>query len=55
MRQALEVPERQIIQQALWAFRWNKVKTAGALGIDRATLYKKMKKYGLLDEPGEDD
>ena len=33
-------------------FDGNRQQTAGALDINRATLYKKMKKYDLLiDEP----
>jgi transcriptional regulator with PAS, ATPase and Fis domain len=34
---------------ALQEFSWHRSKTARALGIDRTTLWRKMKKYGLLD------
>ena len=34
---------------ALQEFSWHRRKTARALGIDRTTLWRKMKKYGLLD------
>jgi two-component system, NtrC family, response regulator HydG len=52
LKEALEEPEKRIIIQALQSFNWNRQKTAGALNIDRATLYKKIKKYSLLsDEP----
>jgi transcriptional regulator with PAS, ATPase and Fis domain len=34
---------------ALQKFSWHRQKTARALGVDRTTLWRKMKKYGLLD------
>ncbi len=52
LKEALEEPEKQIIVQALQALGWNRQETARVLDINRTTLYKKMKKYGLLvDEP----
>lgn len=52
LKEALEEPERQLILQALEALNWNRQETARVLDINRTTLYKKMKKYGLLyDEP----
>ena len=52
LKEALEEPEKRIIIQALQAFNWNRQETARILNINRTTLYKKMKKYGLLiDEP----
>jgi two-component system response regulator HydG len=52
LKEALEEPERQLILQALQALNWNRQETARVLDINRTTLYKKMKKYGLLfDEP----
>lgn len=52
LKEALEIPERQLILQALEALNWNRQETARVLDINRTTLYKKMKKYGLLfDEP----
>lgn len=42
--------ERGIIQQALASSNFNRVRAASALGISRVTLYKKMKKYGLMAE-----
>jgi len=50
LKEALEEPERQIIIQALRALNWNRQETARVLDINRTTLYKKMKKYGLLME-----
>ncbi len=52
LKEALEEPEKRYIIQALQAFNWNRQETARVLNINRTTLYKKMKKYGLLiDEP----
>lgn len=49
--EALIEPERQIILAALKANQWNRQETARQLGINRTTLYKKMKQLGL-DEGG---
>ena len=49
LKQALEAPERQIIREVLEANHWNRNATAEALGINRTTLYKKMKRLGLED------
>jgi two-component system response regulator HydG len=53
LKEALEGPEeRIIIIQALEALDWNRRETARVLGINRTTLYKKMRRYRLLiDEP----
>jgi DNA-binding NtrC family response regulator len=50
LKSALTAPERQIILEALEAHHWNRQATAEALGINRTTLYKKMKRLGL-EEP----
>lgn len=50
LREALAEPERRILRQALAFHDGNRQKTAEALGIDRSTLYKKMRALGL-DEP----
>ncbi|MHC4291615.1 MAG: helix-turn-helix domain-containing protein, partial [Planctomycetota bacterium] len=50
LKQALEGPERAIIRAALKENDWNRQYTAKALDINRTTLYKKMKRYGLEDE-----
>jgi DNA-binding NtrC family response regulator len=49
LKEALEEPERQIILQVLETHSWNRHATADALGINRTTLYKKMKRLGLED------
>ena len=50
LKEALEGPERQIILQCLRENNWNRNETADQLGVNRTTLYKKMKKLGL-DRP----
>lgn len=50
LREALEEPEKQLILEALKALNWNRQETARVLDINRSTLYKKMKKYGLIFE-----
>jgi DNA-binding NtrC family response regulator len=47
LKDALEGPERQIILEALESHHWNRNATAEALGVNRTTLYKKMKRLGL--------
>jgi DNA-binding NtrC family response regulator len=47
LKAAMANPERAIILQMLEANHWNRNKTADALGINRTTLYKKMKRLGL--------
>lgn len=47
LKQAIGEPEKQLIRQALDAHQWNRQQTAKALGINRTTLYKKMKRHGL--------
>jgi DNA-binding NtrC family response regulator len=47
LSEALEEPERRIILDALKARNWNRNETATALGINRTTLYKKIKRLGI--------
>ena len=47
LKEALEGPERQIIRDVLESNGWNRNATADQLGINRTTLYKKMKRLGL--------
>jgi len=49
LRDSMEAPERQIILQTLRDHHWNRAATADKLGINRTTLYKKMKRLGLDD------
>ncbi len=39
--------EKQIIQQCLEKNKWHKTRTASELGIDRRSLFRKIKNYGL--------
>ncbi|MHC4439906.1 MAG: sigma-54-dependent transcriptional regulator [Planctomycetota bacterium] len=50
LKEALAGPEKDIIRQALQANHWNRQATAKALDINRTTLFKKMKHYGLYAE-----
>jgi DNA-binding NtrC family response regulator len=50
LKSALANPERQIIIDALENNGWNRQDTAKMLGINRTTLYKKMKKYDITFE-----
>jgi DNA-binding NtrC family response regulator len=46
-----EALERNVIQRALAKNGYSRSRAALALGISRVTLYKKMKKYGLMRGP----
>lgn len=48
LRTTLEEFEKQLILDALQQNQWHREKTAAMLGIDRKTLYTKMKKYGVI-------
>ena len=45
--EALEAMERAMIIEHLKRCRWNKTKTAEALGVSRRNLIRKVNKYGL--------
>jgi DNA-binding NtrC family response regulator len=47
--------EAEIVEQTLKKYGGNRAKTAQALGIDRTTLWRKMKKYGFFESPGRKD
>lgn len=49
LREALEGPERQIILEVLRLNAFSRSLTANQLGINRTTLYKKMKRLGIDD------
>jgi len=42
--------EKRLILKALQRHRWQRERTADALGIHRTTLFTKMKKHGLSIE-----
>jgi len=50
LKEAIAEPEKNIIRQALEVHHWNRQETAKALSINRTTLFKKMKKFGLYAE-----
>ncbi|QDU35352.1 Transcriptional regulatory protein ZraR [Poriferisphaera corsica] len=50
LSEALKEPEKRILLAALEANNWNRQETAKQLDINRTTLYKKIKQYGL-DQP----
>ncbi|MDI6791293.1 MAG: sigma-54 dependent transcriptional regulator [bacterium] len=54
LRESLEEPEREIISNVLKRTNWNRKRAAEILGINRTTLYNKMRKYGLSPE-GENE
>jgi DNA-binding NtrC family response regulator len=48
--EAMREPERRFLIKALKANDWNRQKTAEQLGINRTTLYKKMKDLGIDEQ-----
>ncbi len=50
----LEELERRAVLAALQATGNNVTQTAQALGINRATLYRKLKRYGLADDDADE-
>jgi Nif-specific regulatory protein len=54
----LDEVERRHILATLRQTEWNKSRTARVLGIERSTLDRKIRRYGLVsevDSPGDDD
>ncbi len=47
LRDAMEALERPVLLAALEQHEWSRQKTAAALGINRATLFKKMRRFRL--------
>jgi DNA-binding NtrC family response regulator len=45
-----ETTERTVIIRALEKAAFSRTRAAQLLGVSRVTLYKKMKKYGLLSK-----
>ncbi len=50
LSEAMVEPERRVILRTLEANDWNRQQTAEVLGINRTTLYKKMKQLGIDPE-----
>jgi DNA-binding NtrC family response regulator len=50
LKEALAQPEKDIIRRALAAHNWSRQAAAKALGVNRTTLFKKMKRFGLYTE-----
>jgi len=53
LKKALEIPERWLIRRALERCGGNRQETARSLGINRTTLFNKMRKYGLASYPAD--
>jgi len=53
LKEMLGEPERELILNILRKCHWNRKKAAALLGVNRTTLYNKMKKYNLFGGRGE--
>jgi DNA-binding NtrC family response regulator len=51
LKRALEEPERELVRRALESCGGRRARAAALLGINRTTLFNKMRKLGLLDFP----
>ncbi len=49
LREAMGHFEREYILKQLERYHWNRSKVASKLGIDRKTLFKKMRSYGVFE------
>lgn len=47
LKQALKIPERELILKTLAEVRWNRSEAAKRLGIHRSTLYHKIRQLGI--------
>ncbi|MBI2174538.1 MAG: sigma-54-dependent Fis family transcriptional regulator [Candidatus Omnitrophica bacterium] len=47
LKDALKLPEREVILKVLAEVRWNRTEAAKRLGIHRSTLYHKIRKLGI--------
>lgn len=54
LKKAVEEPEREHIISVLNLCQWNRNRAAEMLGVNRTTLYNKMKKYKITD-PNDDE
>jgi DNA-binding NtrC family response regulator len=50
LKDALKEPERIYILKVLQEVGWNKKRAANKLGLNRTTLYNKLKRYNLLSQ-----
>ncbi|MBI5150118.1 MAG: sigma-54-dependent Fis family transcriptional regulator [Candidatus Omnitrophica bacterium] len=50
LKKAVEEPEKEHIIAILKDCSWNRNKAAASLGVNRTTLYNKMKKYNINEE-----
>jgi DNA-binding protein Fis len=53
LKEALAIPEREIIRLALELQGGNRQATAKMLDVNRSTLFNKMRKHGLMDIPSQ--
>ena len=51
LKDALKMPERDIILKVLAEVRWNRSEAAKRLGIHRSTLYHKIRQLGIHTSP----
>jgi DNA-binding NtrC family response regulator len=49
LKKAVELPEREHILSVLKNCNWNRNRAAASLGVNRTTLYNKMKKYNIFE------
>ena len=50
LKHALQEPEKVHILRVLKEVGWNKKKAATKLGVNRTTLYNKLRKYNIISE-----
>ena len=48
LKDALKIPERELILKTLEEVRWNRSEAARRLGVHRSTLYQKIRQLGIL-------
>ena len=52
LRSIIANVEKRVLERTLNEYRWHRSKVARHLGVDRKTLFTKMKRYGLNQSPG---
>jgi len=55
LKEALKYPEKDLILKALNSVNWNRNEAARILGINRTTLYKKMRRFRLLKNDAREE